>query len=165
MKRNVYIHHSSDVSMLRRRIRAIHEEQLALLNIMMDCGPMIAGSIYQSYRTCSYPNCRCRQGQRHGPYATISYAIGGKHYSRPIRRDELPRGKYLVDRFCKAVGTGVMKLLIVDRGYVDGAFISDVKQRLKSDVMVPLKVNMDVLRDAIRLAESGLAVHDGWKPM
>ncbi len=76
--------------MLRRRIRAIHEEQLALLNIMMDCGPMIAGSIYQSYRTCYYPNCRCRRGQRHGPYATISYAIDGKHYSRPIRRDELP---------------------------------------------------------------------------
>jgi len=90
------------------------------------------------------------------------YLVAGYHLDKG-NTDELPQGKYLVDQFSKAVGIGVMKLLIVDRGYIDGAFISDVKQRLKSDVMVPLKVSMDVLKDAIRLAESELKVHDGWK--
>jgi len=80
---------SSDISVLRRRIRGLHDEQLALLNTMMDCGPMIAGSIYQSYRTCSYPNCRCHKGQKHGPFPAISYSVHGKHKSRPIRRDDL----------------------------------------------------------------------------
>ena len=61
------------------------------------------------------------------------------------------------------MGTGVLQLLIVDRGYIDGAFISDVKKQYKADVMVPLKISMDVLTDAIRLAESDLKAHDGWK--
>jgi hypothetical protein len=90
------------------------------------------------------------------------YLVAGYHLDKGDI-DELPQGKYLADQFVKAVGIGVMQLLIVDRGYIDGAFISDVKLRLKTDVMVPLKVSMDVLKDAIRLAESDLKVHDGWK--
>lgn len=49
-----------------------------------------------------------------------------------------------------AVGKGVMKLLIVDRGYIDGKFISMVKLELYSDVLVPLRCNMDALEDAIK---------------
>jgi len=81
---------SSDISVLRRRIRSIHDEMLPLLNSMMDCGPLIVGSIYETYRTCSYPNCRCHKGQKHGPFPSISYSISGKHKSRPIRKDDLP---------------------------------------------------------------------------
>ena len=77
--------------------------------------------------------------------------------------DELSQGRVLVNEFVKAVGAGVMQLLIVDRGYIDGVFISDLKKQFKVDVMVPLKVSMDVLTDAIRLSESDLKVHDGWK--
>jgi hypothetical protein len=79
----------SDISLLRQRIRTIHEQQLQLLNTMMDCGPMIVGSVYETFRTCSYPNCRCHKGQKHGPFPSISYSINGKHKSRPIRRDDL----------------------------------------------------------------------------
>jgi hypothetical protein len=80
---------SPDISVLRRRIRGIHDEELRLLNDMMDCGPMIVGSVYESYRTCSYANCRCHKGQKHGPFPSISYSINGKHKSRPIRRDDV----------------------------------------------------------------------------
>lgn len=89
------------------------------------------------------------------------YIVAGYHLDKG-NTDELPQGRYLVDRFVKAVGPGVLQLLIVDRGYIDGAFISDIKKRHKADVMVPLKVSMDVLTDAIRLAESDLKAHDGW---
>lgn len=90
MKNNVPSALSSDLSMLRQRIRGIHDEMLPLLNSMMDCGPLIVGSIYETYRTCSYPNCRCHKGQKHGPFPSISYSINGKHKSRPIRKDDLP---------------------------------------------------------------------------
>jgi hypothetical protein len=79
----------ADLSLLRQRIRGIHDESLTLLNTMMDCGPMILGSIYETYRTCSYPNCRCHKGQKHGPFPSISFSIDGKHKSRPIRRNDL----------------------------------------------------------------------------
>ena len=68
--------------------------------------------------------------------------------------DELVQGKPLVRDFVNAVGKGVMKLLIVDRGYIDGKFISMVKLELYSDVLVPLRCNMDALEDAIKIAES-----------
>jgi hypothetical protein len=50
---------------------------------------MIAGSVYQTYRTCSYPNCRCHKGEKHGPFPTLSYTVAGKRKSRPIRRDDV----------------------------------------------------------------------------
>lgn len=68
--------------------------------------------------------------------------------------DELVQGKPLVRDFVNAVGKGVMKLLIVDRGYIDGKFISMVKLELYSDILVPLRCNMDALTDAIKIAES-----------
>lgn len=89
MRNNSTTELSADISVLRRRIRGIHDEQLGLLNDMMDCGSMIVGSIYESYRTCSYPNCRCHKGQKHGPFPAISYSVNGKHKSRPIRRDDV----------------------------------------------------------------------------
>jgi hypothetical protein len=57
----------------------------------------------------------------------------------------------------------VLQLLIVDRGYIDGKFISKVKKEYHADVMIPLKVSMDVLQDAIRLADSNIGAHSGWK--
>jgi hypothetical protein len=80
---------SNDISVLRSRLRKVHDSQLELLHVMMDCGPMIMGSVYQTYRTCSYPNCRCHSGQKHGPFPSISFSIDGKHKSRPIRRDDV----------------------------------------------------------------------------
>jgi hypothetical protein len=68
--------------------------------------------------------------------------------------DELVQAEPLVRDFVNAVGKGVMKLLIVDRGYIDGKFISMVKLELYSDVLVPLRCNMDALTDAIKIAES-----------
>jgi len=56
--------------------------------------------------------------------------------------DELSQGRVLVNESVKAAGAGVMQLLIVDRGYIDGVFISDLKKQFKVDVMVPLKVSL-----------------------
>jgi len=78
--------------------------------------------------------------------------------------DELPQGRRLVKQFVEAAGPGVLQLLIVDKGYIDGAFISDVKEVHGADVLVPLKLSMDVLKDAVNLAESGLDGIDTWKP-
>jgi hypothetical protein len=78
--------------------------------------------------------------------------------------DELPQGERLIRDFVETLGAGVMKLLIVDRGYIDGAFISNVKTQYHADVMVPLKLSMDMLKDAVRIVESSLLDDDIWKP-
>lgn len=68
--------------------------------------------------------------------------------------DELVQGEKLVRDFVQAVGKGVMKLLIIDRGYIKGGFITYVKQEFGTEVLMPLRRNMDALTDAIRIAES-----------
>jgi hypothetical protein len=76
--------------------------------------------------------------------------------------DELPQGERLVKDFVDTAGPGVLQLLIVDRGYIDGKFISKVKTDYKADVMVPLKLSMDVLKDAVRLAQTNMGAHTEW---
>jgi len=80
---------SCDISRLRLELLQIHEQQLDLLRTMLGCGAMIAASIYQTYRTCSYPNCRCHKGKKHGPFLAISFSVGGKRRSRPVRHDDV----------------------------------------------------------------------------
>ncbi len=47
-----------------------------------------------------------------------------------------------------------MKLLITDRGYISGPFITYVKKELGADVLMPLRSNMAILTDAKQIAES-----------
>jgi hypothetical protein len=44
-------------------------------------------------------------------------------------------------------------LLLEDRGFLDGATVSDLKRRRRVDVIIPLKANMLATQEAIQLAE------------
>jgi hypothetical protein len=69
----------------------------------------------------------------------------------PGRRHECPLLYELVDEVVGAVGRDVMKVLIVDRGFIDGAQMGRLKQNYRIDTIVPLRTNMDVYADAIGL--------------
>ena len=51
-------------------------------------------------------------------------------------------------------------LLLEDRGFVDGATITFLKQERHVDVIVPLKANMLSYKEAVQLAE----LQDTWQP-
>jgi len=78
-------------------------------------------------------------------YAAAAIVAGNVH--------ELPILYELVEQFVRQVGLGVMKKLILDRGFIDGARIAYCKTVLGVDVLIPLKKNMDLWKDAWRLAE------------
>ena len=61
----------------------------------------------------------------------------------------------LVDDFVGKVGRGVMKWLILDRGFIDGQAISRCKTEHQVDVIIPIKKNMDLWKDAWALAPQG----------
>ncbi len=82
-----------------------------------------------------------------------SFIFAGYQWG-PGNTDELVQGRPLVTDFVNAVGKGVMKLLIVDRGYISGEFVTYVKGDSGSDVLIPLRSNMDALTDPVRIAES-----------
>ena len=84
-------------------------------------------------------------------YAALAVVPGNAHED-PILYE-------LVEGFVRQVGPGVMKKLILDRGFIDGPRIAYCKTVLGVDVLIPLKKKMDLWTDAWRLAEQGT-----WQP-
>ena len=65
----------------------------------------------------------------------------------------LKRGEQLVDQFVSEIGKGVIKLLIMDKEFIDGAMISRFKKSHGIDCLVPLKSNMHALLDALGISK------------
>jgi hypothetical protein len=57
----------------------------------------------------------------------------------------------LVRQFVETVGKGVVKRLIVDRGFLDGRSISTCKKDYDIDVLIPVRRTMDIYEDAMAL--------------
>jgi hypothetical protein len=57
----------------------------------------------------------------------------------------------LVREFAQGAGSGVMKRLIVDRGFIDGEEISRCKKDYGIDILIPVRRNMDIYGDAMAL--------------
>jgi hypothetical protein len=67
--------------------------------------------------------------------------VGGRAHDKNL-------GRELVDNFASQVGKDKIKLLIMDRGFLDGSMITDFKNNYLIDSLIPLKKNMDAYLDA-----------------
>ena len=70
----------------------------------------------------------------------------------PGNTDELTQAENLVPAFCKMY-PGLMKELIMDRGYISGPFVGKLKRELGVDVLIPLRASMSDFEDALKLAQ------------
>jgi hypothetical protein len=70
--------------------------------------------------------------------------ISGKDHESPVLYE-------LVKQFVETVGLGVIKRLILDRGFLDGEAISLGKKKYGIDILIPLRRNMDLYVDALAL--------------
>ncbi|MGH2829872.1 MAG: DUF6788 family protein [Candidatus Binatia bacterium] len=58
-------------------------------------GKMLWGSIGEVYRRCGRPNCRCAQGEKHGPVYYLQRSEGGRTrniYIPEDLREQVERG-------------------------------------------------------------------------
>jgi len=78
------------------------------------------------------------------------FHIAGYEFG-PGNEDELVQAERLVPSFCRQF-KGLMKTLIVDRGYIDGEFLGKLKRDHSVDTLIPLKKNMDDFKEAIAIA-------------
>jgi hypothetical protein len=60
---------------------------------------------------------------------------------------EAPALWELVDTFVDAMGQGVIKVLILDRGFIDGPQMGRLKTDYGVDTVIPIRKNMDILED------------------
>jgi hypothetical protein len=80
--------------------------------------------------------------------------VGGRSHECPILYE-------LVDGFVKAVSRGWMKILILDRGFLDGPQIGRLKTDYDIDTVIPLRTNMNAYHDVMGLTR----LKDfGWEP-
>jgi hypothetical protein len=70
--------------------------------------------------------------------------VTGKDHECPVLYE-------LVKEFVKTMGTGIIKKLILDRGFLDGENISKCKRDYCIDVLIPVRKNMDIYADALPL--------------
>ena len=87
-------------------------------------------------------------------YAALEVTAGKDH--------ECPILYRLVEQFVAAHGKGVMKRLILDRGFLDGAAIGRCKKEWGIDVLIPAKSNMDIFVDVVSLATAGKLSFEPW---
>lgn len=80
------------------------------------------------------------------------FLFAGGHLG-PGDESGLKRGEQLVDQFVSQIGKGVIKLLIMDKEFIDGAMISRFKKSHGIDCLVPLKSNMHALLDALGISK------------
>jgi len=78
-------------------------------------------------------------------YAGLAVVPGNAH--------ECPVLYQLVEQFVRQVGKGVIKLLILDRGFIDGKNLSRCKQEWGLDVLLPMKKKMNIWEDAWALSK------------
>ena len=70
--------------------------------------------------------------------------ISGKAHECPVLYE-------LVKQWVEAVGPGVIKRLILDRGFLDGKAISLCKKKYGIDILIPIRKSMDLYEDALTL--------------
>jgi hypothetical protein len=70
--------------------------------------------------------------------------VTGKDHESPVLYE-------LVKQFVEAVGKGVMKRLILDRGFIDGKAIATCKKDYGIDILIPVRRDMDIYADAMAL--------------
>lgn len=84
---------------------------------------------------------------RRGAYVYAGAALlpGNAHEVQPLYG--------LVERFVQSVGPGVIKWLVLDRGFIDGEQISRCQRDWGIEVVIPMKKKMDIWTDAWALAQ------------
>jgi hypothetical protein len=90
-------------------------------------------------------------------YAGLVLTAGQDH--------ECPLLYRLVEEFVQFHGRGVMKRLILDRGFLDGAQMGRCKQEFGIDVLIPVRSNMEIYQDVVGLAQAGQLSFQPWTPV
>jgi hypothetical protein len=110
----------------------------------------------EQLKRCSYKRCYkwvelIHTNRRCEFFFFVGMWLGsGKEHEKPILYK-------LVEDFLKIMGRGVIKWLVVDRGFIDGQQMGYLKKQWGVDTLTGLKSNMAILEDARGLLRIGKA--------
>jgi len=77
------------LSHIRQKIYQLRKRRGAYIEKLLHPKPMIIGSLYEVYKTCSKQNCCCKKGKKHGPFFALSISVEAKRRVKMVRKDDL----------------------------------------------------------------------------
>lgn len=77
-----------DLSNVRQNLHRLSVRHKELLDKIIDIDRMVMGSVFEVYKTCTKPNCRCQRGEKHGPFVALSYSRDGKVRHKVVREND-----------------------------------------------------------------------------
>ena len=77
------------LSRIRQKIYQLRKRRGIYIDKLLHPRPMIIGSLYEVYKTCSKPNCCCKKGKKHGPFFALSISVEAKRSVKMVRKDDL----------------------------------------------------------------------------
>ncbi len=77
------------LSRIRQKIYQLRKRRGAYIEKLLHPRPMIIGSLYVVYKTCSKPNCCCKKGKKHGPFFALSISVEAKRRVKIVRKNDL----------------------------------------------------------------------------
>lgn len=76
-------------SKIRQDLFSLIEKQALLENALAQSrDKMTQGSLHQRYTACRKGQCKCTQGQKHGPFPYVSISVKGKTIQRYVGKKE-----------------------------------------------------------------------------
>jgi hypothetical protein len=80
----------------------------------------------------------------------------------PGKDHEAPILYRMIEEFIQYHGKGIIKKLLLDRGFLDGPQIGRCKQEWGIDILMPVRRNMDIYQDILGLVEAGELEFKPW---
>lgn len=119
----------------------------------------VGATAVERLRPAALARCRWRRCYK---LVSLVYVAPGRAFSLRVALRLLPGNEHecpvlyeLVDRFVKQVGVGVIRRLILDRGFLDGERIAHCKLQHGIDILIPARRDMDVYADVEGLMRAG----------
>jgi len=90
----------ADMSALRKQIFDLNKKRQDAINRVLHTKPYIAAQVYERYRKCGKPNCKCAKGELHGPFLWIyQKKKGRKVISTTVAEGKAPEAKEMAARY------------------------------------------------------------------
>jgi len=92
----------ANLSTLRKQVYDLNKKRQEDINRVLSTKPFIAAQVYERYKSCGNPKCKCAKGEPHGPFLWIyQRKKGHKVISTTVVREKASEAKELAERYEK----------------------------------------------------------------
>jgi len=89
-----------NISILRKKVYDLNKRRLDAINRVINTKPYIAAQVYERYKKCGSPNCKCAKGELHGPYLWLyQKKKGQKVVSTTVVKGKAAEAKEMARRY------------------------------------------------------------------